>query len=47
MPETEALDVPLIQQESFGPVLSLETFTTDFTKDVDRAQRVVRRTPPT
>src|SRR5258705_12698548 len=60
MLETEALDVPLIQEEIFGPVLSFETFLTEdeaitranatifglaaavFTKDSDRAQRVVR-----
>jgi len=29
MLETEALDVPLIQEEIFGPVLSFETFTTE------------------
>jgi betaine-aldehyde dehydrogenase len=29
MLETEALDVPLIQDEIFGPVLSFETFTTE------------------
>jgi betaine-aldehyde dehydrogenase len=29
MLETEALDVPLIQEELFGPVLSFETFTTE------------------
>jgi len=26
MPERDALDVPLIQEEIFGPVLSFETF---------------------
>ena len=29
MLETEALDVPLIQEEVFGPVLTFETFTTE------------------
>ena len=29
MLETEALDVPLIQEELFGPVLTFETFTTE------------------
>jgi betaine-aldehyde dehydrogenase len=29
MLETEALDVPLVQEEIFGPVLSFETFTTE------------------
>src|SRR4029077_2197193 len=29
MLETEALDVPLIQEEIFGPVLSFETFATE------------------
>jgi acyl-CoA reductase-like NAD-dependent aldehyde dehydrogenase len=29
MLETEALDVPLIQEEIFGPVLSFETFMTE------------------
>jgi betaine-aldehyde dehydrogenase len=29
MLETEAIDVPLIQEEIFGPVLSFETFTTE------------------
>jgi betaine-aldehyde dehydrogenase len=29
MLETEALDVPLIQEEIFGPVLSFETFTSE------------------
>ena len=29
MLETEALDVPLIQEEIFGPVLSFETFSTE------------------
>jgi betaine-aldehyde dehydrogenase len=29
MLETEALDVPLVQDEIFGPVLSFETFTTE------------------
>jgi betaine-aldehyde dehydrogenase len=29
MLETEAFDVPLIQEEIFGPVLSFETFTTE------------------
>src|SRR6266404_4913496 len=61
MLETEALDVPLVQDEIFGPVLSFEPFADEddavrranatiyglaaavFTKDVDRAARVVRR----
>lgn len=61
MLETRELDVPLIQQEIFGPVLSFETFIGEsealdranatefglaasvFTRDIDRAQRVVRR----
>ncbi|WP_298372391.1 aldehyde dehydrogenase family protein [uncultured Bradyrhizobium sp.] len=61
MLETERLDVPLIQEEIFGPVLSFETFEGEaeaiaranattyglaaavFTKDIDRAARVVRR----
>jgi acyl-CoA reductase-like NAD-dependent aldehyde dehydrogenase len=29
MLETEALDVPLVQEEIFGPVLSFETFATE------------------
>ena len=29
MLESEALDVPLIQEEIFGPVLSFETFATE------------------
>jgi acyl-CoA reductase-like NAD-dependent aldehyde dehydrogenase len=29
MLETEALDVPLVQDEIFGPVLSFETFTAE------------------
>ena len=29
MLETEALDVPLVQEEIFGPVLSFEIFTTE------------------
>jgi Aldehyde dehydrogenase family len=29
MLETEALDVPLVQNEIFGPVLSFETFATE------------------
>ena len=36
MLETEALDVPLIQEEIFGPVLSFETFTTE-TEAIRRA----------
>jgi acyl-CoA reductase-like NAD-dependent aldehyde dehydrogenase len=61
MLESEALDVPLVQDEIFGPVLSFEPFADEddavkranatiyglaaavFTKDVDRAARVVRR----
>ena len=61
MLESEAIDVPLIQDEIFGPVLSFETFKEEdeavtranatiyglaaavFTKDIDRATRVVRR----
>jgi acyl-CoA reductase-like NAD-dependent aldehyde dehydrogenase len=61
MLEPESLDVPLVQDEIFGPVLSFETFADEddavtrangtmyglaaavFTKDVDRAARVVRR----
>lgn len=61
MLECEALDVPLVQEEIFGPVLSFEAFGDEddavkranatiyglaaavFTKDVDRAARVVRR----
>ena len=59
--ETEALDVPLVQDEIFGPVLSFEPFADEddavkranatiyglaaavFTRDIDRAARVVRR----
>jgi acyl-CoA reductase-like NAD-dependent aldehyde dehydrogenase len=61
MLECEALDVPLVQDEIFGPVLSFEPFADEddalkranatiyglaaavFTKDIDRAARVVRR----
>lgn len=61
MLESEALDVPLIQDEIFAPVLSFETFKDEneavkranatvyglaaavFTKDIDRAARMVRR----
>jgi len=60
MVEPEGTDVPLVQQEIFGPVLSFETFADEadaialanatqyglaasvFTRDADRAQRVVR-----
>jgi len=58
---SEALDVPLVQDEISGPVLSFEPFADEddavkranatiyglaaavFTKDIDRAARVVRR----
>ena len=61
MIECDSVDVPVVQQEVFGPVLSFETFENEneaieranatefglaaavFTKDVDRAARVVRR----
>jgi betaine-aldehyde dehydrogenase len=40
MLETEALDVPLIQEELFGPVLSFETFTTEY-EAITRANATV------
>jgi acyl-CoA reductase-like NAD-dependent aldehyde dehydrogenase len=40
MLETEALDVPLIQEEIFGPVLSFETFTTEL-EAITRANATV------
>src|SRR6266404_1648660 len=40
MPETEALDVPFIQEEIFGPVLSFETFNTEL-EAITRANATV------